>query len=350
MNGAPYASATPLAKLISVRRTYKPPEMFVRMGLISKQRVCAIIWTVALTAMMAILPAFGTQDQPPRLSADLVTVDASVTDREGNFIRNLKAEDFTLYEDGTAQKLDFFEATQEAALTRPLAVIFAIDNSGSIKPEEVIKQREAAEGFMRLVRPESLFAVIAFQYKPRVVQDFTSDPRKISQAFQRVGEPGGNSGIFATIDHGISMLQRAPRVRDGRRLRRVVLIVSDGFDNVGRPDEQGPLIERAMAAGVTVYSITLPSFGPSLGSRRMMTLLDVSHIVPMTGGVDFSADTSDFSPVFKAIAEEIRSSYTLAYYPSDNTRRDGRIHQIRVEVKRPGAVVRTSRTTYQSTR
>jgi Ca-activated chloride channel family protein len=331
-------------------RVRKSREMIVRMASTSKQVVRGAVWAATLTAMLAIVPAFGRQDQTLKLSADLVTVESAVTDRDGNFIRNLKAEDFTIYEDGIPQKLDFFEANQEAALTRPIAVVFAIDNSGSIKPEEVLKQREAAEGFMRLVRPESLFAVIAFQYQPRVVQDFTSDPKKISQAFQRVGEPGGNSGIFATIDHGISMLQRAPRVRNGRHLRRVVLIISDGFDNVGRPDEQGPLIERATEAGVTVYSITLPSFSPGLGSTRMMTLLDVSRIVPMTGGVDFSADTSDFSPVFKAIAEEIRSSYTLAYYPPDKTRHDGRVHQIRVEVKRAGAVVRASRTSYQAAR
>jgi hypothetical protein len=129
-----------------------------------------------------------------------------------------------------------------------------------------------------------------------------------------------------------------------------VLIVSDGFDNVGRPDEQGPLIDRATEAGVTVYSITLPSFAAGLGPQRIMTLLDVSRIVPMTGGADFSADTGNFSPVFKAIAEEIRSSYTLAYYPAEKTRRDGRVHQIRVEVKRAGAVVRSNRTTYQSAR
>ena len=325
-------------------------ETIVEIPTISKQFVWRAICSGTLTAILAIAPAFSSQDQALKLSADLVTVDAAITDRAGNFIRNLKAEDFAVYEDGIPQRLDFFEANQEAALTRPIAVVFAIDNSGSIKPEEVAKQREATEGFMRLVRPESLFAVVAFQYKPRVVQDFTSDPKKISQAFQRVGEPGGNSGIFATIDHGISMLQRAPRVRNGRNLRRVVLIISDGFDNVSRPDEQGPLIERATEAGVTVYSITLPSFSPGLGSTRIMTLLDVSRIVPLTGGVDFSADTSDFTPVFKSIAEEIRSSYTLAYYPPDKSRHDGRIHQIRIEVKRAGAVVRASRTTYQAAR
>jgi hypothetical protein len=83
-------------------------------------------------------------------------------------------------------------------------------------------------------------------------------------------------------------------------------------------------------------------------NQRIMTLLDVSRIVPMTGGSDFSADAKDFTPVFKAIAEEIRSSYTLAYYPPEKTRRDGRIHQIRVEVLQTGAIIRTNRTSYQA--
>ena len=173
--------------------------------------------------MLVIAPALAHQDdQTIKLRADLVTVDVAVTDKDGNFIRNLKSEDFTIHEDGVPQKLEFFEANQETALTRPLAAVFAVDNSGSIKPEEVVKQRQAAESFMTLVRPESVFAVVAFNYDPRIVQDFTSDPKKISQAFQRIGAPGGNSGIFSTIGRCVSMLQKAPRFRNGRRLRRVV--------------------------------------------------------------------------------------------------------------------------------
>ena len=303
-----------------------------------------------IAAALTIFPAFAQrEEQTLKISTDLVAVDVTVTDRDGNFIRNLTADDFTVYEDGVPlKKLDFFEANQEAALTRPIALVFAVDNSGSIKPEERVKQQQAAEGFMKLVRPESLFAVVAFKYDSKIIQDFTSDPKRISRAFERIGETGGNSGIFAAIGRGISMLQRAPRFRDGRRLRRVVLVISDGYDNVGRPDEQGGLIERANEAEVTVYSITLPSFSPGLDRQRIMTLLDVSRIVPKTGGADFTADSSDFRPVFKAIAEEIRMSYTLAYYPADKIRHDGRTHQVRVEVKRPGAVVRASRTSYQA--
>jgi Ca-activated chloride channel homolog len=288
------------------------------------------------------------QDDVVKLKADLVTIDATVTDKDGNFIRNLKADDFTVYEDGVPQKLDFFEASEQAALTRPLAVVVAIDTSGSIKPEEIARQRLATESFMRLVRPESVFAVIAFNTETHVLQDFTSDARKVSAAFQKIGEVTGSSRIFGSIDKAVGMLKRAPRFRDGRRLRRVVIVLTDGYDNVSSP-EQGDLIRRANDAEVTVFSITLPSYMPGGSSdKRVMTLLDVSRIVPMTGGADFSADTRDFAPVFKSIAEEIRSGYTLAYYPPESSRRDGRLHQVRVECKRVGAIIRASRTSYQS--
>jgi Ca-activated chloride channel family protein len=306
----------------------------------------ALLCIIGAATLMS--PARGRQsNQAIKLRTDLVAIDATVTDKDGNFIRKLKPEEFVVYEDGQPQKLDFFEASEEAALTRPLAVVFALDTSGSIKPEEITKQRDAAESFVRLVQPESLFAVIAFNNEIRVLQDFTSDPKKLDQGFLRIGKAEGSTRIFASIDRSVSMLKRAPRYRGSRRLRRVVIVITDGFDNVDSTDQQD-LIHRANDAEVTVYSITLPSYMPGLGNQRIMTLLDVSRIVPMTGGADFSADEKDFTPVFKAIAEEIKSGYTLAYYPPENSRRDGRVHQVRVEVRRAGAIIRTTRSSYQA--
>jgi len=300
-----------------------------------------------ITSFLATSAVSQKDNQAIKLTTDLITVDVTVTDREGHFIRDLESEDFTIYEDGQPQKIDFFESNEETTMARPLALVFAFDISGSITPEEVIKQRDATENFMKLVRPESQFAVIAFNNEVRVLQNFTSEPGKISQAFQKIRDVGGSSRIFGTIDRAVSMLSRVPRVRSGRRLRRVVIVVTDGFDNISPPD-QADLIRRANDAEVTVYSITLPSYlmGLSKG-QRSLTLLDVSLVVPSTGGKDFSADNKDFVPVFKSIAEEIIYSYTVAFYPPEKSRNDGRVHQLRVEVNRPGAIVRASRTTYQ---
>jgi von Willebrand factor type A domain. len=328
--------------------THRPAITRTPPGSLIVNRRFALEIISAIIIAACIIGTASAQDDVVKLKADLVAVDATVTDKDGNFIRNLKAEDFTIYEDGVPQKLDFFEASEQAALTRPLAVVVAIDTSGSIKPEEILRQREATENFMKLVRPESVFAVLAFNSEIRVLQDFTSEARKVSAAFQKIGEVTGSSRIFGSIDKAVSMLKRAPRYRQGRRLRRVVIVLTDGYDNVS-PPEQDDLIRRANDAEVTIFSITLPSYEiGGTSNKRSMTLLDVSRIIPLTGGADFSADTRDFAPVFKAIAEEIRSGYTLAYYPPEPNRRDGRVHQIRVECKRVGAIIRASRTSYQA--
>lgn len=311
---------------------------------------CWVGLLLIVEAIALIAPVFARQsDQVVKLETDLVVVDATVTDKNGNFIRKLTAEDFALYEDGELRKLEVFEASEEAALTRPLAIVFLLDISGSIEPEQLVKQREAAKSFFKLVRPDSTFAVVTFATEFRVLQDFTSDLNKIDRAFERIKDVGGGTRLFGSIDRSISMLKKAPRFRAGRRLRRVIIAITDGIDSLD-PVDQTDLIRRANEAEVTVYSITLPWYSPALGGNRILTLLDVSRIVPLTGGKDFSADAKDFTPVFKAVAEEIRSSYTLAFYPPEKTRRDGRVHQIRIECKRSGAIVRASRTSYQASK
>jgi VWFA-related protein len=300
----------------------------------------------ALAASGPVLPQ-AREDRPLKLETDLVVVDATITDKNGSYIRNLKADDFVVYEDEQRRTLDFFEASEEAKLTRPLAVVFALDLSGSIRPEETERQRQAAQSFIKLLRPDSVFAVITFNYEVKVLQEFTSDPAKVGRAFRKITEGAGSTRLFAAIDRAVTMLKNGPRFRGGRRLKRVVVAISDGYAT--ESIDQRLLVDRANEAEVTVYSITLPSYGlGQTGGGRMITLLDASLLIPATGGKDFSADSTDFTPAMRAIAEEIRAGYTLAYYPPDNVRRDGLKHQIRVEVSRPGAIIRLNRDSYIS--
>ncbi|HUK90990.1 MAG TPA: VWA domain-containing protein [Blastocatellia bacterium] len=321
-----------------------------RRGNATKSTWAVLVAITGLLFIPSIAPATGQASQERqtiKIESDLVAVDADVTDKSGAFVRGLKANDFVVTEDGIPQKVDFFEANENAELTRPLAVVFSLDVSGSIEPEEILKQREAAESFVKLVRPESEFAVIAFNYDIRVLQDFTSDPKKLDQAFRKIGRGEGSTRIFGAIDRAVTMLKKTPRTRQGRLLRRVVVVITDGYDSVDSID-QHELIRRANDAGVSVYSITLPSYMLSASGkkRRALTLLDASQIVDLTGGADFSADSRDFTMAFKSIAEEIRSSYTLAFYPPDRDRHDGKVHQIHVEVRRPDVIVKTSRKSY----
>jgi hypothetical protein len=59
--------------------------------------------------------------------------------------------------------------------------------------------------------------------------------------------------------------------------------------------------------------------------------LDVSGLVEMTGGKSVYAREKDYEPLFRALAEEVTSSYVLAFYPPEELRHDGKFHPIRVE-------------------
>lgn len=290
-------------------------------------------------------------DQRPiptlRIETDLVTIDVTATDKNGNYVRDLRPEEFQVFEDGKLKKLDFFAMTDESTFSRPLAVVFALDTSGSLKPEETRMLREAAGKFTEVMSGESVFAAMAFNYNVKILQGFTEDPHKLEKAFAKVDRFEGSTRIYDALDRAITMLNRqAPRTRKNRPVRRVIIVISDGFDSASIIDRH-ELIRRANAAGVTVYSITLPSYilSPTQTTDRVITPLDATRVVSATGGRDFAADARDFTPIFKALAEEIRASYALAYYPEW---RDGKNHDLRVKTSRQGVQLRVSRTSFQA--
>jgi Ca-activated chloride channel homolog len=316
-------------------------------------KLCGVIATLcfcfAVTSAPVSSQQLRAQDPRPittiRIDTDLIMIDVTATDKSGNYVRDLRAEEFQVFEDGRQRKIDFFSVNDESLLTRPLAVVFALDLSGSLKPEEIKTLHSSAMKFTELMRGESVFAAISFNDKVKVEQDFTSDAHRIEKAFVRMNRFEGSTRIYDAIDKAVTMLSHhAPRFRKGRPLRQVVVVITDGFDSASIIDRR-ELVRRANAAGVTVYSVTLPSYmlSATKSTERVITPLDATRVVSATGGKDFPADVSDFTPIFKALAEEIRASYALAYYPDA---RDGKYRELRVTTSRTGVQLRASRSGY----
>lgn len=287
------------------------------------------------------------QESTIRVETDLVVVDVTATDTADNYVRDMKAEDFAVYEDGQLRKVDFFSVTSEVTLSRPLAVVFALDLSGSLKPEETETLRNAASKFIELLKGDSVFAAMAFNYDVKILQNFTNNPEQVEKAFAKATRFEGSTRIYDAIDRAITLFNRKSlRTSTGLPMRRVVVVITDGFDSASIIDRK-ELIQRANAAGVTVYSVTLPSYmlTPTPTDERVITPLDASRIVAATGGRDFAADARDFTPIFKALAEEIRASYGLAWYPKT---RDGKYRTLTITTTRSGVRLRASRTGYTS--
>jgi len=300
---------------------------------------------------------FPSEQEPAdvlRFDTDLVSVDVTATDAEGRPVRNLRQEDFKLYSDGSQQPISFFQVERRSGEPRPLAVVFAVDVSGSITEEEIARIREALQAFAaQLSKNSVLYSVMTFGMRVKTIQKLTSDPSKLDEAMRRVSQDPANAlstHTYDAVDDAIRLLvKNAPRTRERRLMKRAVLVVTDGFP-VGDTVAPATVIERANSADVSVFVVTLPSYSRSLAStaqKPLPTPLDVSGLAELTGGRNVYADAGDYGPLFRALAEEVSSAYVLAFYPVEEKRRDGKVHSIKVEGP-PGLTLRQSRSEYRA--
>jgi VWFA-related protein len=294
-------------------------------------------------------------DEIIKVDTDLVSLDVVASDFEGRPIRNLRQEDFKLYVDGVEQPLAFFQIERRSGEPRPLAVVFALDISGSMTTEEMDRLRSALNAFSaKLADHPALYAVMAFGMNVKVLQKFTSESDKLNRAFERIArEPNGlSTHTYDAVDDAVRLLVRhAPRTRERRLMKRAVLVVTDGFP-VGDTVSARTVIERANAADASVYVVTLPSYSrmlPASTQTPLPTPLDVSGLADLTGGRSVYADENNYDPLFRALAEEVTSAYVLAFYPPEQKRRDGQFHDIRVEGP-SGLTLRQSRPGFQAER
>ena len=292
-------------------------------------------------------------DEVLKVDTDLVSLDVVASDAEARPIRNLKQTDFKIYLDGVEQPLAFFQVERRSGEPRPLAMVFAVDISGSMTPLEMERLRAALSTFSaRLASNSTHYAVMAFGMNVKVLQKFTSDSGKLERALERMArEPNGlSTHTYDAVDDAIRLLVRqAPRTRERRLMKRAVLVVTDGFP-VGDTVSAATVIERANTADASIYVVTLPSYSrmlPAASQTPLPTPLDVSGLADLTGGRSIIAEENNYDALFKALAEEVSSAYVLAFYPPEEKRRDGKFHNIRVEGP-AGLTLRQSRPGFQA--
>jgi Ca-activated chloride channel family protein len=118
-----------------------------------------------------------------------------------------------------------------------------------------------------------------------------------------------------------------------------MLVFSDGEEN-SSAHTLLDAIEAAQRADTTVYSIRYADQNPKrANARNKYGRRALQQLAEHTGGRDYDAMAQGMKETFRAIAEELRSTYEIGYV-SANAQRDGQFRKIAVRVNREGAVAR----------
>jgi Ca-activated chloride channel family protein len=297
----------------------------------------------------------------------LVTLDASVLDYKDRFIGGLERKDFRIFEDGKQVEVTHFTLEE-----RPVRVALLIDSSGSMQQRGKMKwAKNAATQFLSTLKPDKdKAALIAFTDLVNPLSAFTNDFEKLSSIIGKI-EPVGGTAINDALNEVVPMFK-------DEYGRKAIVLLTDGQDQHSNVDIS-EAIENVKAAGIKVYSIGLfdnsyftrriqnqlaekttlkgktPDFDPTDARKKKTTFTRGSDtrttvfegISDETGGTAFFPQKVEQLPrIFKQISDELRNMYTLGYIPENKSTR-GKWREIKVEVDKSGATVRTKRGYYE---
>ncbi len=308
-----------------------------------KTKFSKLFCTLMLLAFYSLANA---QDEVIKIDTNLVAFEVTITDKDGKAVRNLQKNDFKLFENNEEREVDFFEQLKKSEVGRPLTIVFALDVSGSMTNEELLKLRVALKQFTdNLADYNSYFAVMTFGMEVKTLQSFTNKPEKLEKSFDKFlkDRDGLSTHAYDATDDAIRLIKRkSPNILKGKFPKRAVILITDGFP-VGDTVSPATVIERANDNETSIYTIIVPSFSRLQGNKKPLpTPLEVSGLVEKTGGKSLYATAGNFEPIFKALAEEITASYLLAFYPKAEK---GKQSSVRIETRK-GLQVKQNRTTY----
>jgi len=280
-------------------------------------------------AIGALLLAGGSTDAQPQIpqpyqvsvNVDLVLLNAAVRNRSGGSVPDLGEQDFEIYEDGARQAIRLFRHEDI-----PVTVGLVVDHSGSMRSKltDVIA---AARTFVQLSSPEDEMFVINFNEKvalglpPNV--PFTNRPDELARAISEV-PAAGQTALYDAI------VRAQLRMRTSRLEKKVLLVISDGGDNVS----QHTLAEVLALAGRSSTMIyTIGIFDSEDPDRNPAVL---KRLALATGGeAYFPRQYSEVVAICERIARDIRHQYTLGYV-SANVARPGSWRAIQVVARGAG--------------
>jgi Ca-activated chloride channel family protein len=265
----------------------------------------------------------GTQKPPEvegtlKVSVDLVNVVFAVSEGSNRFVPNLNKDDFLVEEDGKSQTISYFAKE----VTLPLTLGMLIDTSPSVEPILETEKTTAMEFLRAVLRKQDLALVMNFDRSVTLVQDFTSDLRRLEKAIRSLSIGGGTSvhdAVFLASDEKLK----------GETGRKAIILISDGGDTTSKLKLKEAL-EAAQRGDIIIFAISTPVVGPiMMGGGDSGVLKKYSE---STGGTAFfPSKAQDFKKCFDAIQEELRSQYVISY-TSTNAAKDGSFRSIKISV------------------
>src|SRR5579883_205227 len=309
-----------------------------------RKLIVFVLLGAALTAQPPQQQSKPADEAPTiKVDVDIVNILASVRDKHGALVSNLEKNDFTVFEDGKQQTIQYF--TKETDL--PLTIGLLIDVSASQRNLIDIERNAASQFFSKVLRKKDEAFLISFGEEAELLQDYTGSPQLLTRGLGDLRVSSGVGGIgpgpvpTAGQPRG-TVLYDAVYLAANEKLktevgRKVIVVITDGEDQGSRLS-MNQAIEAAQKSDAVIYGIYYYdpsaygrgfggfSFGGGAGEGVLKKMSDE------TGGHTYKVDRRNpLDKVFQELQDEMRSQYSISYTPTNDVK-DGSYRKLDIKL------------------
>ena len=311
-----------------------------------------------------VLAAQATAQAPIKVQVNEVILPVTVTDDRGRFVSNLDRKDFHIFDEGKAQKIDYFTRDR----SQPVVVGFLVEVSNAMKIHWKTYQDAISELILNLLPGDKKFSgyLISYGNEAELQVNTTSDSEKMVEKLRRI-KPAGGAALYDAIYAACT--NRALVKGEPYEPRRVIIVIGDGHDSASKKS-LNEVLELAQRKLVTIYAMSSVAFGFGSEGEKNLTRLaeetggrveyplnnlykDVSGYLSTPsdeGNYALKVGTGGYAAeiangIYHAVADiagEVTTQYILRYTPSVSAegKEDKVFRNLKVQVDLPNVKVR----------
>lgn len=279
-------------------------------------------------------------DAPIKVNTLLLTVPLTVRDKNGRNVPGLKKENFSIFQNGDKQNIEYF-FNEEA----PMNVAILLDTSASTR-EVLDKIQKAARDFVKILRPEDKGIIVGFDARTLFLSDLTSDKKELSRAISqtRIGDQDGS-------DMNAAVVQIVKNHFASFKGRKAIIALTDGMV-IRRDISTQQTLETLQEADTLFYPIVFKTrYYVEAMSRpkKPLSVEMLEFLADQTSGRFYEKNAANLKEAFQSIAEELKNQYLIGFYPQtgDAGNPSSRIKMavdrkdLTIETKKRGVFIKT---------
>jgi len=221
-------------------------------------------------------------DRPIRVQVEVVVAPVNVVDRNGDNVDGLRPDQFHLFDNDKEQNIHVDVAFHSISM--------AIAVQCNDRVESVLPQIQKIGDMIQpiVIGDQGEAAVLAFDSRIRLMQEFTSDSGKITEALKKIHAGSSQNRMIDAVEEAVRLLSLRPHDR-----RRIVLLVSETRDKSSEARLKETLI-AAQLANVSVYTVDISRVVTSVMAKADPGYIDnrPPAMTPMPSGVPQTPNTA----------------------------------------------------------